>query len=169
MNDSESLQRATAAALRFLSYRPRSEAEVRGRLRRRFPSHVVQQVVADLAEQSLLDDAKFARLWRDNRDSFRPRSAAAIERELIAKGVARDTAQAAVSDMDDHDAAHRAGLKLTRRLDRDDFATFRRRLWGYLQRRGFSGSVTRHAIDRLWDDLSRPDEAEDPAGTRREL
>ena len=152
MNDSESFKRAGAAALRFLSYRPRSEAEVRARLRRCFPSHIVQQVMESLAEQALVNDAAFAKLWRSSRDSLNPRSAAAIRRELITKGVARDVADAAVRDADDEASAYRAALKWTRRLDQADFPTFRRRLWGYLQRRGFGDSMTRHTIARLWDE-----------------
>ena len=152
MNDSESFKRASAAALRFLSYRPRSEAEVRSRLRRRFPDHVVEQVVESLAEQALVDDASFAKLWRDNRETLNPRSAAAIKRELILKGVASELAKSAVQDLDDRDSAYRAGLKPARRLAQSDFSTFQRRLWGYLQRRGFSPSVTRETIDRLWEE-----------------
>ena len=152
MNDSESFQRANAAALRLLSYRPRSEAEVRNRLRGRFPPHVVEQVIESLEEQALVDDSKFAKLWRDSRDSLNPRSASTIRRELISKGVASDTAEAAVDNMDDEDSAYRAGLKPARRLQSADLPLFRRRLWGHLRRRGFSDSVARRTIARLWDE-----------------
>ena len=154
MSDSEPFQRASAAALRFLSYRPRSEAEIRIRLQRRFPPHVVEQVIEALTDQDLVDDYKFAELWRDSRTSLNPRSAAAIRRELIEKGVDREIADDAVRDIDDLESAYRAGLKLARRLHQADFATFRRRLWGYLQRRGFNGSVARHIIARLWKEHS---------------
>ncbi|MDP6402581.1 MAG: regulatory protein RecX [SAR202 cluster bacterium] len=152
MNDTEPHQRATAAALRFLSHRPRSKEEVRTRLRRSFPADVVDQVIDDLTERSLVDDSSFAKLWRDSRDSFNPRSATAIKRELISKGVAGDLAQRTVDDLDDMDSAYRAGLKHARRLERADLSTYRRRLWGYLQRRGFSSSVTRQTIARLLDE-----------------
>ena len=149
MNDSESFQRANAAASRLLSYRPRSKALLRGRLSRRFPAHLVDRVIESLTEQALVDDVKFAELWTDSRDSLNPRSASAIRRELLSKGVAGDVADAAVRDIDDHDSAYRAGLGPARRLEQADVATFRRKLWGYLQRRGFSGSVTRHTIGQL--------------------
>jgi regulatory protein len=162
MSETDSFERASAAALRFLSYRPRSQGEVRARLRRGFPSGVVESVIESLAERSLLDDGKFARLWSNNRDALNPRSAAAIRRELISKGVPRDDAEAAVSDLDDQDSAYRAGLKPARRLQQGDFPTFRRKLWGYLRRRGFSESVTRHTIGRLWDE--RPGSPSGPPG-----
>ena len=152
MNDSEPYQRARAAALRFLSYRPRSEAEVRTRLRRRFPAPVVQQVIDTLREQDLLNDPTFARQWKEHRESLSPRSASAVNRELISKGVAREVAEVSVREMDDADSAYRAGLKHARRLHSDSFDSFRRKLWGYLQRRGFSSAVARQTIARLWDE-----------------
>ena len=134
-------------------------------MRRRFPSYLVEQVIRSLLEQDLLDDSKFASLWKESRNAHRPRSAAAIKHELISRGISRDVAEASVHDIDDQDSAYRAGLKVSRRLNADDFPLFRRKLWGYLQRRGFSGSVTRRIISRLWDELeespSRPgDDAE---------
>ena len=152
MEETDPVQRARAAALRFLSYRPRSEAEVRARLRRRYSAPVVEQVVSSLVERELLDDTKFAELWRDSRASLNPRSATAIRRELTAKGVARDIADEAVRGMDDVDSAYRAGLKLARRLAQADLSTYRRRLWAYLRRRGFGESVVRSTIGRLWEE-----------------
>lgn len=120
-----------------------------------------------MAEQALVDDAKFAKLWSDSRDSLNPRSASAIKRELISKGVAGEVAEAAVRHVEDQDSAYRAGLKLARRLELADFLTFRRRLWGYLLRRGFGHSVARTTIDQLWQERcdatsASPDEAQEP-------
>ena len=157
MKDNESFQHATAAALRFLSYRPRSEAEVKSRLRTRFPDRIVHKVMASLKEQKLVDDEAFASLWRDSRESLNPRSAAAIRWELISKGVASVIARSAVQDMDDQRNANCAGLKLARQLTQSDFPTFHNKLWGYLQRRGFSTSLIRKTITRLWEDRDTND------------
>jgi regulatory protein len=157
MNDTEPFQRARAVALRFLSYRPRSEAEVRSRLRRSFPPPTADQVIDDLKERGLLDDATFARLWKDSRETLRPRSAWAIKRELVSKGVDDGLAAETVQDVDDEESAYRAALSPARRLRAADFATFHRRLWGYLRRRGFSDLVCRHTLDRLWTELAGED------------
>ena len=157
MNDTDPFQRAQAAALRFLSYRPRSEAEVRSRLRRSSPPHLADQVIDDLKERGLVDDAMFARMWRDSRESLKPRSAWAIKRELIAKGVDDALAAKTVEAVDDEESAYRAALSPARRLRGADFTTFHRRLWGYLRRRGFSDSVCRHTLDRLWNELGGED------------
>ena len=155
MSDTEPSQRAHAAALRFLSYRPRSEAEVRNRLRRRFPEPLVDEVVELLKEESLVDDARFAGLWAESRESHKPRSAWAVKRELIAKGVDSSLAQEAVQDIDDTESAYRAATKQAHKHVEADFLTFRRRLWAYLQRRGFSASVSRQTTQRLWEEMGR--------------
>ena len=152
MSDSEPFKRASVAARRLISHRPRSKGEIRGRLRRAFPPEVIERVMVYLADHDLVDDSKFAQLWRDSRASSSPRSAAYIIRELVHKGVSRDIADETVGDLDDQVSAYDAGLKFARRLNKADSPTFRRRLWGHLRRRGFGNSVARHTIDRLWDE-----------------
>jgi len=152
MNETKPFRRAHSAALRFLSYRARSKSEVRTRLRRRFPPPLVEQVLDALTERSLIDDVQFANQWRETRTSVSPRSAWAIKRELVAKGVDRDVATQAVADVDDEEGAYRAGFKHAGPLDKADPTTFKRRLLGYLQRRGFADSISRRTIDRLWNE-----------------
>ena len=68
-------QRCLNAAFRYLSYRPRSEAELRERLKRRgFEADSMEAVLTRLREQGLVDDLAFAQFWKDNRETFRPRS-----------------------------------------------------------------------------------------------
>ena len=159
MKDSEAIRRATSAALRFLSYRARSEAEVRTRLLRRFPPDLVDQVLEDLAKRGLVNDSQFATLWKESRDANRPRSAFLIRRELLAKGVSRDLASQAVADVDEAGAAYRAGEKFARRLNDVDFQNFSARLWAHLRRRGFEGSISRDVVSKLWSESSRHDES----------
>ena len=111
MDEDKLLEKATSLALRFLSYRPRSESEVRRRLEAKYPVLVAESVVQRLREQGLLDDTSFAQEWTRSRVSHRPRSAKAIRRELLGKGVDRDTAQAAVETLDDEDSAYHAGMR----------------------------------------------------------
>ena len=152
MDEDRLLEKATSLALRFLSYRQRSESEVRRRLERRYSGEVTDSVIGRLKDLGLLDDESFAREWTRSRSIHRPRSASAIRRELVGKGVDRDTAQAAVETLDDEDSAYRAGLRVATSLADADYATFRRRLQGYLYRRGFSGPVIRRTASRLWEE-----------------
>ena len=149
MDEEKTLQKATSLALRYLSYRPRSEFEVRGRLRRRYDEQIAESVIGRLKEQGLLDDVAFARAWSQGRMSFKPRSAALIRRELLQKGVDRETAHMTVEALDDQESAYKAGLRAANSLADVDYTTFHRRLWGYLQRRGFGQSIVRRMVGRL--------------------
>ena len=146
-------QNCMEAAVHYLSYRPRSESEVRQRLRRRgFDSRTVEEVIAKLKDRRLIDDVAFSEYWRNNRLSFSPRSARLINLELRQKGVAAETANEAVGDLNDENSVYEAGLRRARRLTALDYEDFRSRLYDYLVRRGFSYEKIKHAVDRLWQE-----------------
>jgi regulatory protein len=141
------------AALHYLGYRPRSENEVRQRLRRRgFDIKVIEEVIFKLKERRLIDDVAFSEYWRNNRLSFSPKSGRLIKLELRQKGVAAETANEAVKDLDDENYVYEAGLRKARRLSVSDYDDFRRRLYGYLRRRGFNYETVKCAVTRLWQE-----------------
>ena len=119
------------------------------RLGQKFEPDVVDNVVALLTEQGYLDDASFASAWRTSREPNNPKSSWVVQRELETRGIEVSVANEAVQDMDDDENAYAAGAKAARRLAKLDPAVFRRRLWAYLNRRGFSSAVTRRTVERL--------------------
>jgi len=150
---SDRLHRCFNAALHYLSYRPRSEPELRERLQRRgFDGDSVEAVITKLKEQRLVDDTAFAQFWRDNRESFSPRSQWLTRLELKRKGVANDIIDQVVGTIDDEDSAYRAALRKARSLPHSDEPSFRRRLGEYLRRRGFSHAVINHTVQRIWQE-----------------
>jgi regulatory protein len=147
------MQDCLDAACRYLSYRPRSEGEIRQCLRRRgFANDVVEQAVARLREQNLSDDLAFARFWKDNRLSFKPRSRRLIEKELRDKKVAAEIIEQVTADIDDEEIAYKLGSNQMPALAHLDYQGFCRRLSSYLHYRGFSYEVTRATTVRLWHD-----------------
>jgi regulatory protein len=149
--DADGYQRCLNAALRFLAYRPRSEAEVRQRLQKRgFEDGHIARVLARLKEQGLVDDAAFARYWLDNRESFSPRSRRLTGMELARKGLARDIIEDVLAGLDEGASAYRAALSKARHLSSADYEDFRRRLVAYLGRRGFGYDIVRETVARVW-------------------
>jgi len=144
------LEGALEAALRYLEYRPRSEKEVRDRLRRGgYSNNVTDRVVSQLRTRKLINDRAFAEFWREGRASSRPRSRRTVRSELLAKGVNRETAASATDDMDDETAAYELGRRKARSLAGLDHDDFRKKLSGYLQRRGFDYEVISKTVKRL--------------------
>lgn len=148
--------KAKNAALRLFSYRSRSEGEVRKRLQLRFTEDVIDRTLSDLRRQGLLDDGAFAKEWREQREKFRPRGPAVIRRELRRLGVDSTVIQEALSGFDASASAHQAGSRYAAKLSLDDAGAFRRKLGGFLYRRGFEGDVLSQTVERLWRELFDP-------------
>ena len=154
---SDHFERCFNAANRYLSYRPRSESELRERLHKRgFDGDNVEAVIARLKEQGLVDDTAFAQFWTENRDYFSPRSQRLTRLELRSKGVAEEIIDGVVNSIDDEDSSYRAGLKKARSLSRSDYQSFRRRMGDHLKRRGFGYGVIIKTVERLWQERGLP-------------
>lgn len=141
------------AALHLLSYRPRSEAEIRQRLYRRFEKETIDRVVLHLQERQIVDDAAFARFWTENRESFSPRSKRLLKMELRRKGIDSEVVDEVLGGVDDEESAYRAAQRKGHNLGKD-YETFRQKLGAFLGRRGFSYDVINRTIERLWQESS---------------
>jgi regulatory protein len=152
----DDVEKAHERALHFLSFRPRSEAEVRRNLKDGdFAPETIDAVVARLKQASLLDDRAFAQYWLENRGQFGPRSARALKVELRRKGIAADTIDESLQVVahDDDEAAYQAALPKARRLARLELREFKQKLGAYLARRGFSYEVALDAARRAWEEV----------------
>jgi len=151
-------ERAYELALGFLSYRPRSQAEVARRLRQKgFCEPVVERVLQRLSQAGLLDDQAFARYWIDNREQFKPRGIRALRQELRQKGIPDDVVDELVKDVDEIESAYRAVAQRVPRWQHLDPVAFRRKLSGHLQRRGFGYDVIREVWDRVMAEREEKD------------
>jgi regulatory protein len=151
---SDRYERCLRVALNLLSYRPRSVTEVRGKLRDRgFDPQTLDLVLEALKARRLLDDSAFAEFWTGNRQAFSPRSRRMVRSELQKKGVAGETAAQAVESIDDERGAYQAAVDRVKSFRWSDRDQFRRRLGGYLQRRGFGYSVIGPALERVWKEV----------------
>ena len=153
MRNTESLHLAHAEALRFISRKSRSEEEIRTRLLRHHSKDLVEKILTLLKDSSIVDDTKFANQWCDSRAIHNPRAAWVVEKELIARGICETLAKEAADKMDDSESAYKAGLKEAAKYRNTGIFTFRRKLIGYLKRRGFTDSISRNTITQLWQDL----------------
>lgn len=151
----DGIVRAYHHALRLLGYRPRSQMEIKRHLHQKgYPPEAVDAVLQRLSDKRYVDDDAFARYWLEQRQRNRPRGARAIGYELRQKGVDHDIIHQVLIDVDEEASAWAA---IERKLDRWqglDEKTFRQKVMGFLNRRGFAYGVVRGVCQKAWEEVS---------------
>jgi len=146
--------RAKQRALDYLAHKPRTEEEVRRKLRRQdVPDLVVEDVVERLYELSYLDDEAYAQDYVRNRFASKKYGPVRIRRELVERGVDRHTAETAVDDLfaekDVQAAAREHAEKRWGRLADEEPRRRKQKLYRYLRRRGFTSGTITPLLDAL--------------------
>lgn len=152
--DADAQEVANQRALNFLSYRPRSEAEVRKNLKKHdTPDNVITDVLTRLRRNGLVDDLQFARTWVENRSTFRPRGRRALTMELRQKGIDDEAIDEVLCDLDEDNLAYQAALKQSRKYEGLEWMAFRQKMGAYLARRGFNYGVAKPVIEQVWSEI----------------
>lgn len=154
---SEEGNKATKAALRLLKFRARSRHELRGRLTEKgYSESAVAEAMERMDAWQLLDDGHFARQWVEQRSVGKGTTRTLLRRELTEKGV--DSAQIGqalelVTEEDERARAHDIIAQRLARRENSDLSTMeqrskvKRRLVGFLQRRGYSSGVALSVVN----------------------
>jgi regulatory protein len=150
----EELKRAKACALRYLSYRDRSEFEVNARLlQKEFSKNVAQATIDWLLGLGYLNDERFALAWSRSRVSAKKFGEYRLRRELSAKGLASETIENALqivySESNEWDLAQACAQKKLSHLKGIDPKSKSRRLAQFLQRKGFASETVFKTVKQL--------------------
>jgi regulatory protein len=151
------LQKARETSFNYLSSRARSVHEVVQKLRQKeFAEEIIEQVIADLQRLNFVDDRAFCRRWIEARLE-RATGARKLAQDLRRKGVAADIIDEVLAEYAGQlDAPGRAvGLlrKQSWRYRSLDREKARRRMLGFLARRGYDAQTAWEAIDQVWKEL----------------
>ena len=147
---------ALQRAMNFLSYRARSEKEVIDNLRKHgTPEPAITQTVERLKTSGAINDEKFARMWRENRTELKPRGAYALQSELRRKGIPDRVISRTLENLDEAGLAYTAGLSRVKKLNAADEQEFKRKMYGFLGRRGFGYETIQEVIGRLWQEHNK--------------
>lgn len=155
----DDIEVALQRALNFLSYRPRSEKEVRQNLKKHnYDQAVIDEIIERLVRGRLVDDAYFAELWVENRSEFRPRGSRMLRVELRQKGVPDRMIEQALSNLDELNLAIKAAQKKSHRFKNLEQDEFRKKMYGFLARRGFHYEVIAEVVATIWEEISSESE-----------
>lgn len=148
-------EKAYQKALRYIQYRSRSEQEITKKLQEaEYDEKLISYVIQRLKEHQMAGDLTFARAWVENRTNLRPRSHRMLQMELRQKGVDEEIIDSVLEESpEDDELATALAKKYCSRLVGYDWPDFRKRLFGYLMRKGFDYSVTNDVVQSLWDKM----------------
>lgn len=140
-------------ALKFLSYRPRSEKEIRDKLlQRKAPQDLIEKIVAKLKEKKFINDEEFAKAWIESRQRSNPRSLRLIKLELKQKGIKEEIVETIVHSSgfivkSDLEQARRLVEKRVPRYKGLDRQKMYEKLGRYLASKGFDWDTIKQSID----------------------
>lgn len=137
--------------LLLLSYRARSEKELRQRLTKKgYSPAVMERVLTELKQQGLVDDEKLARDYVVARVSIGHKGTHRVKQELLKMGFKPEAITAALQSAPDETEAAKMVLEhFLPRYRRLDPLTRKRRLAGLLARRGFSPETVAELLSQL--------------------
>jgi regulatory protein len=154
----ENFNSAKEKALRLLSYRLRSEKELRLRLREKeFSPYVIDQTILHLRELKLIDDRAFAKALVHDLILKKSAGKTLLQRELGKKGIAneiiRDTLASLTSDDEELERAFTTAAALLKRYRNSrkpiDPQKQKQRMTAFLMRRGFDFSIINKVTRKL--------------------
>jgi regulatory protein len=169
MTDSKTSRRSTyERALDMLEARARAVTELRRLLiKKGEPPDDVDAAIERLRAAGVLDDANFARQLTRSKAVGGGHSRRRIQQELAKRGVARDVSDEAIVEVfeeegvDEAAAIERVARKKLRTLTGLDTATQKRRLYGFLARRGYNSDAIARVLRVL---LAPTDDDDNTAG-----
>lgn len=160
LEDLSRQQKLWEKALKFLSFRPRSEKEIRHYLvKKKVDEEEIRWVMDKLKEQGYINDEEFARWWIEQRQTFRPKGWRVLKQELRQKGVSQAIIEG-IGNPFAGQAGQESGiseLEMARRLAQKKYARFQnlpreklfQKMGQSLLRRGFTWETVKKTIDEI--------------------
>jgi len=154
--DNPYYERLVNAAIRFVSFRPRSQKELSDFLNKKLTrwkvsgAGLLAKVIGRMGELGYVDDVKFAEWWVDQRTTFKPKGNRYIYMELKAKGVPEAVIASVLASRGSQsllDAARQAVAKKMPIWVKLPILERKKKLYDYLGRRGFDFEIVRKLID----------------------
>ncbi len=141
-------ERALALAYSYLNRRERTVAELRAYLAgREVAEATIEAAVAELSELGYLDDARYARMFAEDKRSLEGWGSERIRRALREHGVERELAEQALAGEDADDELGRALELLRRRFPQPPGdRRARDRALGMMIRKGYDGELALEAL-----------------------
>jgi regulatory protein len=148
--DNPYYERLVNAAIRFVSFRPRSQKELTDFLNKKLTrwkvsgAGLIAKVIGRMEELGYVGDEKFAAWWVDQRTAFKPKGNRFIKMELRAKGVPEAIIVSVLASRGSQSLLEAAKQAVAKKLPlwaKLPILERKKKIYEYLARRGFDTST----------------------------
>lgn len=151
----DNFEKLLNSSYRFLSYRPRSEKEIRDYLKKKKASNLtIKNIIQKLISNKFIDDEEFTRWWIEQRTKIKPKGVRFIKFELKQKGIDKDLIEKVFEDSseeiitDFEKALNLAQRRMTRYKNEEPRKRYEK-LARFLASKGFDFDVIKKVIDQV--------------------
>lgn len=155
IKESDVADKAYNKALKYLGYRSHSRFELKRKLKRNFPEAITESVLDQLEEDDFINDRDFAREYLEvgKKRLYSPKK---IRSELNKKGVESQIINQVLEELTDEKIQEMAVKLAKKKFDRinqekNDKAQIRKKVLGYLSRRGYRYPIAKEAAGKVLD------------------
>lgn len=148
----ERKKEAKEIALKILSFRRRTEKQIKEKLQKKgFEEKTIQATIDKLKEFDLINDFEFATAWVKDRLAYKPRGKKLLKQELWKKGIKKEIIEQVTEELcqDEDKKAVELVEKIEKRYKNLEPKAAKRRMFNFLIRRGFSYETTQKALSRI--------------------
>ncbi len=138
-------------AYKFLSYRQRSEKEIRAKLKeKKIQPATIEKIIKYLRELKYLDDELFSKMYLQSQLLNKPAGKRLLKMKMLEKGISKDTADKILkenyNEEDEIKAAKLLLSKYTKRIKKKDEKEIKKKCFQYLISRGFDFEIAKQVI-----------------------
>lgn len=150
------LQKAKNYALKLLTYRQRSEQEIKDRLTQKgYELTIVEQIVDFLKDYKLINDQEFVKQYIYSKITGpKPMGPNRIKYELIQLGIDKNTIEESLGAIDHQSELELAKKLVEKTINKSTTTPKLHKLVGLLQRRGFSYTIIKEVLDNFELDVT---------------
>ena len=131
-----------------------TKSEIERQLQREgFSSDAIETSIEELIRSGHIRDRKYAENWIVRRQKSNPRGKTLLKRELVDKGIDRETAEQVIATVETEDetkVALEIAQKRAKQYKRLPTHVAKRRLHGFLARRGFGSDIVRQVLEQIF-------------------
>lgn len=118
-----------------------------------FSTKAIETTIEELIHSGHIRDRQYAENWIVHRQKSNPRGKMLLKKELVNKGIDRETAEQVVANVETQDetkVALQIAQKRMKQYTGLPIHVAKRRLHGFLARRGFGSEIVRHVLEQIF-------------------